>query len=452
MRALLFNPWITDYAAFDFWTRPLNLLRLSTLLKQCGWEVELYDCLDRFSPDLDGLRPPHKHRLNPYGCGHYYRETIPAPPLLGFVPRDYKRYGIPPGRVEHRLRAMPPPDLAIVAGMMTYWYPGAFDAIRMIRRIFHSTIVVLGGVYATLCRDHAVAHSGADRVVTGRHWPEIVNELLAIAGDSRAYCRGGQGDWIEPDYDWLKGYSSFPILTSSGCPLHCPYCATHSLWPNFIQFDREAIVDSIERLVVDFHATDFAFYDDALLINKEKHILPILEEIIRRSYGVRFHAPNALHVRQINRETAALLKRAGFTTVRLGFETAHKEWQRATGAKVYTEEYITAIRVLREAGFTAQEIGTYLLLGLPGQSLELVKEACEVVADAGSEIRLAMYSPVPNTRLFASDRQNFRFNPADDPLLQNNSLTPWRLNNASHETYQQLKRYVAEANQGLKKG
>ena len=78
MRALLFNPWITDYAAFDHWVRPLNLLRLSTLLKRRGWMVDLYDCLDRLSPDLTGL-PIHRHRLNHLGAGHYFQEVIPPP-------------------------------------------------------------------------------------------------------------------------------------------------------------------------------------------------------------------------------------------------------------------------------------------------------------------------------------------------------------------------------------
>ena len=224
------------------------------------------------------------------------------------------------------------------------------------------------------------------------------------------------------------------------------------MWREFVQYGREAILDSIGRLITDYGATDIAFYDDALLVNKESHFIPLMEETIRRRYDIRFHTPNALHVRPIDPETAFVLKRAGFTTVRLGFETAQKEWQRATGGKVNTDEYINAVRCLRDAGFTPQEIGTYLLYGLPGQSLEMVEEACKWVTKAGSEIRLAMYSPVPNTRLYGRDEGDFLFNPANDPLLQNNSLTPWRLKNTSHDTYQRLKKTVAESNQNLKKG
>jgi hypothetical protein len=38
---------------------------------------------------------------------------------------------------------------------MTYWYPGVVEAIARVRARFGAVPVVLGGVYATLCTDHA---------------------------------------------------------------------------------------------------------------------------------------------------------------------------------------------------------------------------------------------------------------------------------------------------------
>ncbi len=450
MRALLFNPWITDFAAFDHWTRPLNLLRLALLLRQCGLTVDLYDCLNRHSADLEGLRKPPKHRLNPLGCGHYYRESIPVPKIIEWVPRAYKRYGIPPERVEANLRRKPSPDLVIIPCMMTYWYPGAFEAIRMTRRLFPKACVVLGGIYATLCREHAERFSNADGVVIGRHWPEIVNNILEIAGTSMHQCEGDQSTWIDPAYDLLDGETCFPILTSTGCPCHCTYCATHSLWPDFIHYDPEQVANSVEILVKRYGATDLVFYDDALLMKKENYFIPLMENIIKRGIQVRFHTPNALHVRQIDAAAAYLLKKSGFTTIRLGLELVQRDLQRSTGAKVYTEEYLYAMQSLHEAGFTAGEIGTYLLFGLPNQSLDIVKEGCQIVSNAGSEIKLTMYSPVPGTSMFSQDVPDFQFDPREDPLLQNNSLAPFRSRSIPYEKYAQLKRNIAAINRDLR--
>ena len=48
----------------------------------------------------------------------------------------------------------------------------------------------------------------------------------------------------------------------------------------------------------------------------------ILNELIRLDIDLRFHTPNALHVREITPDMAQLLHASGFRTIRLGFETS----------------------------------------------------------------------------------------------------------------------------------
>jgi hypothetical protein len=42
---LLINPWITDFAVYNFWIRPLGLLCIASLLRANGFRVTLIDCL-----------------------------------------------------------------------------------------------------------------------------------------------------------------------------------------------------------------------------------------------------------------------------------------------------------------------------------------------------------------------------------------------------------------------
>ena len=51
---LLINSWITDFAAFDLWSKPLGLLYLAGLLRQNGHSVRLIDWLDRYDPLKEG--------------------------------------------------------------------------------------------------------------------------------------------------------------------------------------------------------------------------------------------------------------------------------------------------------------------------------------------------------------------------------------------------------------
>ncbi|HMK76095.1 MAG TPA: B12-binding domain-containing radical SAM protein, partial [Thermodesulfobacteriota bacterium] len=43
---LLINPWITDFAAYNFWIKPLGLLRIASLLRMNGFRITLIDCTD----------------------------------------------------------------------------------------------------------------------------------------------------------------------------------------------------------------------------------------------------------------------------------------------------------------------------------------------------------------------------------------------------------------------
>ena len=49
---LCINPWIYDFAAYDFWSKPLGLLYIAAYLRQFGLNVEVLDCLDKWHPDL----------------------------------------------------------------------------------------------------------------------------------------------------------------------------------------------------------------------------------------------------------------------------------------------------------------------------------------------------------------------------------------------------------------
>ena len=50
---------------------------------------------------------------------------------------------------------------------MTYWYPGVFKLIEITKKLFKEVPIILGGIYATLCYEHAKKYSGVDIVFNG---------------------------------------------------------------------------------------------------------------------------------------------------------------------------------------------------------------------------------------------------------------------------------------------
>jgi hypothetical protein len=157
---LLINPWIYDFAAFDFWLKPLGLLYLAGHFRENGYRIHLIDCLDRHNPELLIRQGLHAPRNRAHGIGKFFRERLPKPDILKHIPANYCRYGIPEDIFLDMLNAAPAPDAILVTSMMTYWYPGVFRVIELVKYQFPEVPVILGGVYATLCTTHARTYSG----------------------------------------------------------------------------------------------------------------------------------------------------------------------------------------------------------------------------------------------------------------------------------------------------
>lgn len=421
---ILVNPWITDFAAYDLWSKPLGLLILAGELRHRGYRVHLIDCLDVHHPGMAGKGSAVRPVRRAYGTGKFWRTVMDPPAPLISIPRPYSRYGISRDLFVEALEAVKNPAAALVTSLMTYWYPGVREAVSLIRDIHPRTPVILGGIYASLCRNHAVRHSGADRVVSSAEGNglEAACRILDAAGVPRPSTISADTP-VYPAYDMLRRPDSVCITTSTGCPYRCGYCASGFLNPSFKQRHPHAVIDEILHWHETLGIRDIAFYDDALLVKAHAHIRPVLKELTARAPNLRFHTPNALHLREITIDTARLLHHSGFRTVRLGLETVDFEFRRGLDGKVRPGEFERAVQNLREAGYGRREIGVYVMMGLPGQSMDSVKKTLKAVDRAGAVPFLAEYSPIPHTALWPEAVAESAWD-LNEPLFQNNTLLP----------------------------
>ena len=420
---ILINPWIYDFAAYDLWSKPLGLLYLAGYLRRCGFEIHLIDCLDVHHPGMAKNRLAKQPARRLYGTGKFWREKVTPPePLKGF-PRPYSRYGLSEGVFENELRKIPNPAAILVTSLMTYWYPGVVEAVRIARKVHAGKPIVLGGTYARLCRDHALEHSGADHVAVGT---DPISDLDILQGYPVSPSeKPHRAIWkAYPAFDLLNRMDYVCLLTSQGCPYRCHYCASHFLMPGFIQREPEDVLEEILYWHESFAVRDFAFYDDALLVALETHLSPLLEKLADFRLGLRFHTPNALHAREVTPDVARLLYRSGFRTIRLGLETSDFSMRTFLDDKLSEGEFERAAQNLLRAGFHSKEIGAYILMGLPGQSVESVVDTIHFVESASIVPFLAEYSPIPHTPLWKKAVQHSEYPISNEPLFQNNSLLP----------------------------
>jgi radical SAM superfamily enzyme YgiQ (UPF0313 family) len=450
---LLINPWITDFAAYNFWVRPLGLLYIAGLLRGYGFQATLIDCLDFYS------------KTKKYRDGKFFKTKIEKPLPLKSIRRNYSQYGIPEEMLLKRLSFIEEkPNLIGITSGMTYWYPGVFKVIEITRDFFDKVPIILGGIYATLCYEHAQKYSGVDIVFNGRGELEalkLISELTDIKlrtpvrngfkpfptelrTDNLSELRIPQSEFrIDslpyPAFDLYPQLDYGCITTSRGCPSRCTYCASHFLSKDFSRRDPFKVVEEIEYWTTQYKVNNIAFYDDALLIEPSKHFIPIMKEVIRRGIQCNFHTPNGLHIKEIDQEVTDLLFRGGFKTIRLGLETSNEATQIETGRKVGNQDFKRAVRNLRRAGYSVEEIGVYIMVGLPGQRVGEVEESIAFVKETGTRPILVEYSPIPHTPLFEKAKRMSPFDLENEPLFHNNSILPCQWEGFTLTDYKRLK-------------
>ncbi|MFH0812924.1 MAG: radical SAM protein [Pseudomonadota bacterium] len=443
---LFINPWIYDFAAYDFWAKPIGFLYLASILRKNDYDIRYIDCLNSNHSTLkaiSGITPPLR-RIE--GRGKFLKTKIEKPEPLKFILRHYSRYGIPVELFMEELAKIPPPVAILITSTMTYWYPGVFDAIKMAKKVFPHTPVILGGIYATLCHAHAKKYSGADVFVSGPGELEVVRLISSLTGNTITYLPDQKNldSFPYPAFDLVDTLHYVCILTSRGCPYRCHYCASHMLRPAYSSRDPMAVADEIAFWREQYGMVNIAFFDDALFFQPEKHFIPLMNELMRRRIHCCFHAPNGINIRGMTEEIAHLMFHGGFKTIRFGLETANEGQMEKTGGKTTRKEFVEALRLIKKAGFSENDIGVYLLAGLPEQRAEEVEESIRFVKNCGARPFLAEYSPIPGTTLWEKAVKTSPFDLMHEPLFHNNSILPCQWEGLTHQDLVRLKQLLKQ--------
>ncbi|MDD5584725.1 MAG: radical SAM protein [Candidatus Omnitrophica bacterium] len=422
MNILAINPWIYDFAAYDFWLKPYGFLVILSYLKNKGIHVDYIDCLEK------------KVTQGTFGRGKYESVIVPKPDVLKSIPRYFKRYGISLEDFKAHLEGKNP-DYILITSSMTYWYPGIIEAVGIIKERFPQAKIILGGTYATLCAEHAQKISAIDFVFTNNCLDDFFKTLNVSFDYQSLYSTLPYYDDFYPKLDYVV------LRTSWGCPFDCDYCAIKKLFPHSLRLPYERIAEFILM-----HSSrgikDFVLYDDAFLYEPE-YVKKLLREIARRKLNILFHTPNALHLRFLDEEIASLLKETGFTNPHFGLETLNPALQKIWGDKVNREDLIKGIALLKKGGFINGEFSVYLLLGYPGQNLADLKQDADFLNSLGAKVSLAEFSPVPGTKIFKEYPQEF-----SEPLLHNNSIFGF-FQKDKIQNFWEIKNYVRGLNKKL---
>jgi hypothetical protein len=337
-RVLLINPPVieTRYQWLR-WNQPLDLLRLSSFLKeQIGCEVKLFD----FMLPNGGRVPRTSYKPKPE-----IKVGQQAYPLW--------RYGESNQKFKSWLAEALPrwrPTKVLITSLTSYWWIGLSDTITLIKNIVPDAITILYGQYPILETEHAQRNSYADFIVTDK-------------------C------------DISNSVSDFSLYLERK-PAFCALDVNAKNWPNEVS----------AKIRLGVH--DFAFFNDDILANAKEFLgklVCLTKELPSGVRKTRFHAICGLYPRSFTHESAGSMKEAGFTELHFEAET--------DGEDLDLDSHRRARESYEHAGFQldADQLSGFQFIGLPSDDLVRISRQMLNLLELWGTVILKPYTPTPGT-------------------------------------------------------
>jgi len=419
---LLVNPSSSkgDIGRGDFFTPPMGLAYIASILQNNGISVEIIDCnpeeiyLDYFSPSENDINKLSQ-LLDRYN----------TPLVIGIGP------------------------------ITTPFLKNSLAIAKIIKNYFHDAYIIIGGPHPSI-NPPIMAERMLDQfkyidavcINEGEHTVlELVNclkhgylieEINGLVCRSKKGCSYKYRDLMSsdelnslpsPSRDLLEKYSDkyklavrrnflkilsdsnlinrygknpkfTPIFSSRGCPYQCAFCC--SLNKRRIR-SAENVVYEIEQCIDIYNIYCFVFYDDLFTtsslreIERVKRICHlILEKKLEIFWSIELRADV---ICSIGKEVMSLLFNAGCYTVNIGVEKSTDEALNWINKGVTVDKIRKAIKLLKESGDFVIN-GTFIL----GGNSETESDIMDIIAFSKElQLDFASYFPLeihPGTKIF----------------------------------------------------
>lgn len=366
MRILCVNPPEYGYMEWIFRVFGSSMYRIGSYYKRLGHDVQVFNMRQEiWDYQRDYMKPDHT-LIGNRACGNWENEHISRPLF---------RIGFSNTLLIDRLVSFKP-DKVLVSGMFTYLWEGVKEVIDTVRMFSPDSDIVLGGIYPTLCLDHA-KHMMNANIVTGKN-QDIDFSSIDI----------GLYDEVPHAID---------ILTSIGCPNSCSYCAVHTLEGHArICRDPYDIADEIEQAAV-AGVKEFRFLDSNFMTDYDKHFGIIMREVIQRGLDIEFMAYGGVDAKFTTTAQLTQMREAGFEYINIPVETTSKQLLKSWGRSLSVSRWVDIVTDAQKSGL---DIGSFMMIGCPGQTITDIRETKSFITDLGVTPIVLPFTPIPGTREF----------------------------------------------------
>jgi radical SAM superfamily enzyme YgiQ (UPF0313 family) len=205
---------------------------------------------------------------------------------------------------------------------------------------------------------------------------------------------GKKVDWrkIEPSHHLLKGEDyrigrkNYISLTASrGCPWGCEFCSVERMFGKDTRYRTiDSLLAEMRRNYEKKATRIFNFEDDNLSFDK-KWFLEFLKAVAAAPglKGIELTAMNGLCYPTLDEEVLLAMKRAGFRELNLSLVSRDPDLQKKFRRPYLSDSFDKFNKLIEAAQKLSFFITVYIIIGLPGQTFNEVKESIDYLLSLG---------------------------------------------------------------------
>jgi len=183
------------------------------------------------------------------------------------------------------------------------------------------------------------------------------------------------------------------MLTSTGCPFKCNFCAIAGL-KHYRERSPESVIREIEECYYDYGVREIDFFDATFFVNK-KRCLEIFEGIRKKRLKITWTCRSRVDL--VDEELLKEAKRSGLRMIFWGIESGVKDVLNGINKEIEPEQAEKAVRLAKKYGI--RNLG-FLMLGSPGEREKDIKRTMEWAKELGLDyVQICRTIPKPGSEL-----------------------------------------------------
>ena len=188
---------------------------------------------------------------------------------------------------------------------------------------------------------------------------------------------------------WLNGRSATTIMTARGCPNGCAFCEDAR---TMVRLKSPKVVKQEIQECVDLGFQAIMFFDDLFCLNI-KRVRDMCEVI--KPFNIKFRC--FAHARNFTEEMAKTLADAGCVEIGFGAETLDQDILDIINKQTTPEQIYKLIETAHKYKI---RVKAFLMLGLPGETIESAKKMEDFVLNSGvDDFDVTVYYPYKGTHI-----------------------------------------------------